>query len=94
MSDAEFRGTTPRRFHRLVGRWKDDQMRRDRRSGEVVAMLYNVHRDTAKTSPVTWLDVFPHHRMDAPAMSDDDTAFRAFQAWALTRNALIKIGAA
>src|SRR5690606_40262282 len=37
MSDAEFRGTTPRRFHRLVGRWKDDQMRRDRRSSEVVA---------------------------------------------------------
>lgn len=55
----------------------------DRRAGEIVAILWNVNRDSKKTpDPVTWLDVFPEHR-EAPREQTDEEMLMAMRLWAL-----------
>lgn len=57
---------TPRQFFLLVDRRADENKRQDRRAGEVVALLYNVNRDTKKDPRgIDWLDVFPEWKEEA-----------------------------
>lgn len=58
----------------------------DRRSGEVVAMLYNINRDAKKDpSGKTWVDVFPEHK-EAPREHTDEEIMASLQMWAARVN--------
>ena len=50
---------TPRLFSFMLERWRDQVKREDRRGGEIVAMLYNINRDTEKDPRgIDWQDVY------------------------------------
>lgn len=72
-----------RQFVLLADRHTDRQKREDRRSGEVVAMLFNVHRDQKKSPDgITWQDVYPEHQ-EKPVPQSDDDMLQAMKLWAL-----------
>lgn len=50
---------TPRLFSLLVNRYREQMKRADRRAGGVIAMLYNINRDS-KLDPngLDWQDFF------------------------------------
>lgn len=66
----------------LTDRHLESQRRQDRRAGEIVAMLYNVHRDQKKDATGKgWQDFFPEWQQRTPVMTDDQM-FEAMQMWA------------
>ena len=71
---------------RLVDRWRDGQARADHRAGEVVAMLYNINRDT-KQDPKgkDWTHWFPQD--PTAEQQADDEMFHAMKMFALMQNA-------
>jgi alpha-ketoglutarate-dependent taurine dioxygenase len=71
---------TLRQFDGLAKRYQAKQRREDRRAGEVVAILHNIHRD-AKTDAITWLDVFPEHQEPKPEQTDEQM-LEAMMMWA------------
>lgn len=64
---------TPRQFSLLVERYRDRVKREDRRAGEVVAILYNINRDS-KTDPkgLDWQDVFPEWKEVAREQTEEE----------------------
>ena len=83
-----FWSLTPRLFFHLLDRWKDEQARRDRRAGEVVAMLYNVNRDSKKDPKgKDWMTWFPQ---DAVATEKepqtDEQMLESMRMWAAMIN--------
>lgn len=54
--------------------------RADRRAGEVVAILYNLNRDTDKDPQgIQWQDVFPEWKEEK--VQSDEEIFEAMQLW-------------
>lgn len=44
----------------MVERYRERNKREDRRAGEIVALLYNVNRDSEKMPDgIEWTDIFP-----------------------------------
>ncbi len=77
---------TMRQFVLLTDRWKDEQRRKDRRSGEVVAMLYNVNRDSKKDPDgKSWMDIYPEHAAAAKREQTEDEMLDAMMMWAKRR---------
>lgn len=63
---------TPRQFWLLAKRLEMHLKLEDRRTGEVVAMLYNINRDPDKDPRgMTWIDVFPHWKTEAEQSEED-----------------------
>lgn len=74
---------TLRQIEALGERHEAHERAQDRRAGEMVAMLYNVHRDQKKDPKgATWLTFFPEHR-DETVQSDEEM-LNAMMLWART----------
>lgn len=56
---------TPRLFSRLAERYREGVRREDRRAGEIIAILYNINRDSEKDPHgMDWQDVFPEWKTE------------------------------
>lgn len=77
-------GLTLRQFDALKQRWRATERAADRRTGEILAMLYNINRDR-KTDPrgATWLAFFP----EPEKIQSDDEMFSAMMVWSKARPA-------
>lgn len=54
--------------------------REDRRAGEIIAILYNINRDSRKDPKgLDWQDVFPEWREER--IQSEDEMFEAMQMW-------------
>lgn len=64
---------TPRRFSYLVKRFEDREKREDHRAGEIVAMIYNAHRDTDEDRKgLRWYDWFPAWKPEPEEQTEDE----------------------
>lgn len=65
----------------LTDRHFEHERRQDRRAGEIVAMLYNAHRDQKKdVKGATWLDFFPEDKEET--VQTDEQMLEAMKMWA------------
>ena len=79
---------TPRLFDYLVKRYREDLKRGDRRAGEIIAILYNINRDS-QTDPkgLDWTDVFPEWK-EEPEEQTEDEMFQTMMAFTKQREGL------
>lgn len=72
---------TPRLFSRLVERHNEKVKREDRRAGEIIAILYNINRDSEKDPHgIEWQDVFPEWKEERE--QSEEEMFAVMQALA------------
>lgn len=68
-----FWGMTPRQFHLLLKRHEHRVRSEDRRSGEVVSILYNINRDAEKDPKgIGWRDVFPEWKEPTREQTEEE----------------------
>ena len=71
---------TLRLFLKLAERHRERTRREDRRAGEIIAILYNINRDSQKDPKgLDWQDVFPEWKEEEP--QSEDEMFEAMQLW-------------
>lgn len=72
---------TPRQFDFMWERFRDQQKRADRRAGGVIAMLYNINRDS-KLDPngLDWMDFFTEWKEPSRPQTEDEM-FQAMIMW-------------
>lgn len=64
----------------LTDRYKERTKREDRRAGEIIAILYNINRDSIKDPKgLDWQDVFPEWKEEG--LQSEDEMFEAMQMW-------------
>lgn len=57
----------------MVERFRERNKREDRRSGEIVALLFNVNRDSEKSPQgINWMDVFPEWKEPEPEQTEEE----------------------
>ena len=63
---------TPKQLALLLDRDEERRRAADRRAGEIVATLSNIHVDrTKRPDGFTWLDVFPEWKEPEPAQTEE-----------------------
>lgn len=82
MTEDAFWGLSLPLFVRLWERHKERERKADRRSGEVVAMVYNMGRDT-KRDPKgwSWLNVYPEHKPPVRPQTEDEMLLAMTMLW-------------
>lgn len=64
---------SPRQFGLLVKRYQRHREEADRRSGEIVAMLYNANRDSEKDpNGLEWRDFFPEWKPEPQEQTEEE----------------------
>lgn len=71
----------------LVGRYREAQKRQDRRAGGVIAMLYNINRDSDKDPKgLDWEDFFSEWQETTEQTEEEQ--LQVMQLWAAATKAL------
>lgn len=81
-----FWAMTPRQFNYLVERYRERLRREDRRAGEIIAILFNINRDSkAMPDGIEWQDVFPEWK-EKPKHQTEEQMLATLKLWAIATN--------